>query len=354
MKINHKFFSKLALNLAENNLGKTKLNPSVGCVIVKNNSIISSGNTSKNGRPHAEFNALNKNLNFNNSTMYTSLEPCTHFGLTPPCTKIIKRKKIKKVFYSFEDPDIRTHKKAKKVLNKYKILNKRIEIKNNLYKSYFLNKKFNLPLIDAKIAISKDFFTTNLKNKWITNSKSRRIGHLIRSRYDCIISTSRSINNDNALMNCRINGFDNNKPDLFIVDLKLRLKKSLKLFALANKRKTYIITCSKNNKKIRFLKRNKIRIINIIDLKSKNDFSILFNKIFFLGYGRILVETGITFLSELIKFKFIHNLYLFKSKNVLGKNGLNKVNPSLIRKNKLKKLVKVNLLEDKLYRIRKK
>ena len=93
MKINHNFFSNLALNLAEQNLGKTKTNPSVGCVIVKNNSIISSGITSINGRPHAEFNALNKNLNFKGSKMYVTLEPCTHYGLTPPCTQIIKKKK---------------------------------------------------------------------------------------------------------------------------------------------------------------------------------------------------------------------------------------------------------------------
>ena len=67
MKINHNFFSNLAFNLAEKNLGKTNKNPSVGCVIVKNNSVISSGVTSLNGRPHAEFNALNKNINFKDS-----------------------------------------------------------------------------------------------------------------------------------------------------------------------------------------------------------------------------------------------------------------------------------------------
>ena len=60
-------------------------------MIVKNNSVLSSGVTSINGRPHAEFNALNKNLNFNGSDMYVTLEPCTHYGLTPPCTQIIKK-----------------------------------------------------------------------------------------------------------------------------------------------------------------------------------------------------------------------------------------------------------------------
>ena len=95
-------------------MGKTKSNPSVGCIVVKNNSVISSGITSVSGRPHAEFNALNKNINFNGSKMYVSLEPCTHYGKTPPCTNIIAKKKIKDVYYTFEDPDVRTYKQAKK------------------------------------------------------------------------------------------------------------------------------------------------------------------------------------------------------------------------------------------------
>ena len=92
MKSNHNLFFNLAFKLAEINLGRTKINPSVGCIIVKNDSVISSGLTSANGRPHAEFNALNKNLNFRGSVMYVTLEPCTHYGLTPPCINIIKKK----------------------------------------------------------------------------------------------------------------------------------------------------------------------------------------------------------------------------------------------------------------------
>ena len=103
MKTNHNNFLKLAFNLAKINLGKTGLNPSVGCVVVKNNSVISSGYTSINGRPHAEFNALKYKKNFKNSDLYVTMEPCTHYGLTPPCTNIISRKGIRRVFFSFYD-----------------------------------------------------------------------------------------------------------------------------------------------------------------------------------------------------------------------------------------------------------
>ena len=142
MKINRSFFSNLAFNLAEKNLGKTSTNPSVGCLVVKNNSVISSGSTSINGRPHAEFNALNKNLNFRGSDLYVTLEPCTHYGITPPCVKIIKEKKIKNVYYCYDDPDLRTNKKAKKELKKNNINLKKIStIYKDFYKSYFFNKK---------------------------------------------------------------------------------------------------------------------------------------------------------------------------------------------------------------------
>ena len=93
MRINHNLYLNLAFQLAEKNLGQTKLNPSVGSVVVKNHSVISSGTTSPGGRPHSEFNALNDLKNCSGATLYTTLEPCTHKGKTPPCTNIIVKKK---------------------------------------------------------------------------------------------------------------------------------------------------------------------------------------------------------------------------------------------------------------------
>ena len=93
MTTNHKHYLELAFNIAKKNLGKTKINPSVGTIIVKNGSVISNGVTSVNGRPHAEFNALSNKNDFNGADLYTTLEPCTHYGLTPPCINIIKKKR---------------------------------------------------------------------------------------------------------------------------------------------------------------------------------------------------------------------------------------------------------------------
>ena len=197
MTTNRKFYSNLAFNLAENHLGRTGINPSVGCVVVKNNSVISSGVTDINGRPHAEFIALNKNLNFKDSDMYVTLEPCAHHGSTPPCTNIIKNKKIKNVFYNNKDPDLITRGKAEQIFKTKKINFRLVRgVRDYFYKSYFLNKRKNLPLLDAKLAISKDYYSINKKSKWITNKRSRKVGHLLRSKYDCIVSTSASINKE--------------------------------------------------------------------------------------------------------------------------------------------------------------
>ena len=89
----HKKFLLKAHNIATKNLGNTFPNPSVGCIVEKDGAVISSGCTSLNGRPHAEFNALNKNKKFKNSNIYITLEPCSHYGHTPPCTNMIIKKK---------------------------------------------------------------------------------------------------------------------------------------------------------------------------------------------------------------------------------------------------------------------
>ena len=96
----HSFFMRLALLQAEKMLGNTKENPSVGCVITKNNQIISAGSTSINGRPHAEYNAINfSKTNLKKSELYSTLEPCSHYGKTSPCTSLIAKKKLKEFFF---------------------------------------------------------------------------------------------------------------------------------------------------------------------------------------------------------------------------------------------------------------
>tara|TARA_B100000029_G_C16816828_1_gene682585 strand:- start:54 stop:521 length:468 start_codon:yes stop_codon:yes gene_type:complete len=141
-----KYYTNLANNLALNHSGYTGSNPSVGAVIVKNDEILSFGNTGLSGRPHAEVNALNKLSKYKkkDSTIYISLEPCCHYGKTYPCVNKIIKSNIKRVVYSINDKDNRTSGKAFKILKLKNIKVKKNLLKNNsskIYKSYFYSKK---------------------------------------------------------------------------------------------------------------------------------------------------------------------------------------------------------------------
>ena len=351
----HNIFLRLAFEKAKINLGKTDSNPSVGCILVKNKSVISSACTSAGGRPHAEYNALKFKKKFEKTDLYVTMEPCVHYGITPPCTTLIRRKGIKRVFYAFDDIDERTSKKSKKILT-----NKNIKVKQiqdlryqDFYHNYFFSRKNNTPYIDAKIAISKDYFTIKKKgSKWITNRQSRNRTHLLRSQYDAILSTSKSINQDNSLLNCRLSGFNTNKPDLIIIDLNFEINKKLTLFRNKKKRRILIITSNLDKKKIIFFKKIGVKIIFIKSLKEKRDFMHLFKILNKHGYNKLLVESGLSFLNTLLKDKLIFNLYVFKSSKKLGRMGFNNTTKNLIKKMSLNNKIKVNLNGDKLYKVK--
>tara|TARA_B110000444_G_C18787305_1_gene570591 strand:- start:35 stop:1132 length:1098 start_codon:yes stop_codon:yes gene_type:complete len=356
-KIREIKYTKLAYEQALINLGSTGGNPSVGCVVVKNNSIISSGYTSLNGRPHAENNALQKKINYKGSDVYVTLEPCSHYGKTPPCTEKIINKKIKRVIFSIADIDPRSKEKAEKKLREKKISVKKLILKkfaNNFYKSYFLQFANKLPFIDAKLAISKDFFSINKKQKWITNIKSRRLGNFLRSRYDCLLTTSKTINDDNPLLDCRIEGLEKKTPDVVILDRFFNVKKNSKIFN-KNNRRVYIFTTSFNHSKEIFLKKKGVRVIKLIPKKdTPSDLKNIFNRVKKLGFNRILIECGITFMSQVLQYNMIKNFYLFKSSSSLGSKGLNTSNIFYIKKFNLSKKNKVgvNLNEDILYKVK--
>ena len=170
--------------------------------------------------------------------------------------------------------------------------------------------------------------------------------HLLRNKYDCILSTSKSINKDNSLLNCRIDGLNNYKPDLFIIDLNLRLRKKLSLNSLLKKEKPFLSQVRENSKKSLIYKKLGYRIIFIEKLKDKKDFYLLCKKIYKMSYGRIFIETGLT-LNFLLKNNLIQDLYIFKSDKKLGKIGKNNSTIKYLKKT-YPKLLTINLNGDKL------
>ena len=225
-----KFYMEIALDLAKSRHGLTGPNPSVGCVIVKNDKIISIGQTSFYGRPHAEFNAIKNCIDdLNDSKMYVTLEPCCHQGITPPCTDIIIKSKISKVIYSIADIDNRVRNKSLKVLKsknikvKMGLLDDRI---NNFYSTYFFNRKKKLPYVTGKIAVSKNELIYSQGTKKITDKNSDKITHFLRYKNDSILISGKTLNTDNPKLDCRLKGYEKFSPTRIILDKHvLQIKK---------------------------------------------------------------------------------------------------------------------------------
>ena len=346
---------KLALDQAKKNLGNTRDNPSVGCIITKNNQLVSVGHTSASGRPHAEINAINLyRKNLIDSRLYVTLEPCTHFGKTPPCVNLIIKKKFKEVFYSIKDPDPRTFNKSLNILRKKGIGVKEGILKEEVdffYRSYFKFKKKTLPFVTCKLAISKDFFTINKKRKFITNEYSRGRVHLLRSSHDCIITSSKTINFDDSRLTCRINGLEHCSPARIIFDNKLKIKTTSTIIKEANVHNTIIFYNKNNPKKKKSLKKLKVRLIKIpLDDNLNLDIKMALIHAKKLGFSRIFLECGQKLSTNFLNQNLVDDFKLFISNTNLNNNGdgnLNKFLKTLIKNKKFVK-EKVNLLGEKL------
>ena len=346
--IKDQLYMDLALDLAKVREGHTGTNPSVGCVIVKDDKIISIGQTSFQGRPHAEFSAItNCNQNLNGSKMYITLEPCTHYGVTPPCTNLIIKSKIKEVIYSIKDIDKRVCGKSIKILNLKKIkvktglLKKKVE---QFYISYFYNRKKKLPYVTGKIAISKNNLIYSKGNKRITNSLSDKLTHYLRYKHDSIMISSKTLNKDNPKLNCRLKNFKNFSPRRIILDNKLNLNDKSYLFKTINKDNTIVFYNEANKSKITKFKKDKINLIkSSITNDKKFDFKFIMKKLYSSGCRKILIEGGNDLTNYLLKKKLFNEFYLFKGSKKLSKlveykefNGLKTLKQTYKNKLKLK------------------
>jgi len=220
-----KKFMAYALNLAQKNLGKTAPNPVVGCVIVFDGKIISSGVTQFGGRPHAEKIAIDKISDkkiLAESVIYVTLEPCSHFGQTAPCVDEIIKNKFKKVVIAAQDPDLRVNGNGIKKLREAGIdvvcgvLEKEAR---EINRGFFTAKKLGRPFVTLKLATSLDgkIATKNFDSKWITGEKARNFAHLLRAKNDAILVGNNTFKKDNPRLDCRLPGLEEFSPKIIIL-----------------------------------------------------------------------------------------------------------------------------------------
>ena len=313
-KLDQKFMN-LAISIAKQRIGLTGNNPSVGCVVVKKNEIISFGQTGLGGVPHAESDAIdNSKINVEGSTLYSTLEPCCHYGKTPPCTSKIIKSKIKRVVYGVKDIDSRVMNKSYKIFKKNKIIVKKNILKNkikNMYRSYFHIKKSNIPYISGKIAITNNnLYKTN--KKYITNFHSLNLSHLLRYYNQGILVSSKTVNSDNPKLNCRINGLEKFSPVRIILDKNLNIKKNSNIFNTSKEHKT-IVFYNKKNINFSILKAAGIKLYHCPINNNKMDIMHILKKIKLLGINYLLVEGGKQLTETFLKMNLFNEFFLFKN-----------------------------------------
>ncbi|MFT8229583.1 MAG: bifunctional diaminohydroxyphosphoribosylaminopyrimidine deaminase/5-amino-6-(5-phosphoribosylamino)uracil reductase RibD [Enterobacterales bacterium] len=316
-------------------LGKftTSPNPNVGCVIVNNKTIVGEGYHKFTGQVHAEIYALKMAGNLSKgSTVYVTLEPCTHYGKTAPCVDALINSKISRIVIGMLDPNpnitgtsIDKFKKAGiEVVNNTNLLNLRIN------KGFFKRMKTGLPLITLKMAISLDgrIAMKSGESKWITSLPSRKDLQIIRATSDAILSTSSTVLRDNPSLSVKWsklsyeiqNNYSINtlrQPIKVIIDSKNRVNINHKV--ITNCGRTLLVRLKKDNiiwpKSVeqciipKKLDSNKIKRINLTFLMK-----YLGNK----QINTILVEAGASLASALLKEKLIDELIIYQAPKLLG------------------------------------
>lgn len=237
--LNHELYIKRCLQLGKNGIGITRPNPSVGAVIVCDGKIIGEGFTSKYGESHAEVNAINSVKNqelLKKATMYVTLEPCSHYGKTPPCSDLIVQKGIPNVVIGCIDTNCLVSGKGVKRLKNagcnviIGVLEKECLAHHN---RFFTVQNKNRPYIILKWAETQDGFIAPITKSrqtpsWVSNSYSQQLVHKWRSEEHAILVGTNTVIADNPKLNVR--SYFGNNPIRVVLDKSLRLPESSNVF----------------------------------------------------------------------------------------------------------------------------
>ncbi|APR98125.1 bifunctional diaminohydroxyphosphoribosylaminopyrimidine deaminase/5-amino-6-(5-phosphoribosylamino)uracil reductase RibD [Wolbachia endosymbiont of Folsomia candida] len=352
-------FMSIALKLAEKNLGNVAPNPAVGCIIVKDNVVVGEGYTEIGGRPHAEVVALQNAKGLaSGATMYVTLEPCCHHGVTGPCTSEIIDAGIKRVVIATIDPDERVLGSGIKILQEAGIevtCGIMQEEAEKLNIGFFTTQKLRRPFITCKIASTLDgkIATFAGESKWITSEDTRNWVHELRAKYDAIMIGSNTLVNDDPLLTCRLPGLEDRSPIRLIIDSQDKLKEGHNIAKTASPKpttyhsmsfqcsllssqcsdtgiqipasragmtrgSTWVIT----NKEVK----EKIRNIHYLVVSSNNENKVCLKStmsklVSEIGITRLLVEGGGILITELLKHNLIDRLIICRSGKILGNDA---------------------------------
>ncbi|MBL3654817.1 bifunctional diaminohydroxyphosphoribosylaminopyrimidine deaminase/5-amino-6-(5-phosphoribosylamino)uracil reductase RibD [Fulvivirga sp. 2943] len=284
-----------AFDLAINGIGKVSPNPLVGCVIEHNDTIIGEGWHQYYGGPHAEVNAINNVKNkqlLPESTVYVTLEPCAHFGKTPPCADLLVKHKVKKVVIANIDPNPLVGGKGIEKLENagIEVVTGILEEKGlEINKRFFTGLKHKRPYIILKWAQTQDGFVArkNYDSKWISNEHSRKLVHKWRSEEDAIMIGTNTAQYDNPKLNVR--AWEGRNPVRIVIDKQLRLPETLKLFDHNQYTLCYNL-----------IKNEEAELLTYVKLEENNFIEALLHNLYERDLRSVIVEGGSMLLNTFI------------------------------------------------------
>ncbi len=287
-------FMRLAIQLAKAAKGQASPNPAVGAVVVKNGEIVGIGSHLKAGEPHAEVHALNMaGPKAEGSALFVTLEPCSHYGKTPPCTDLIIRRKIKRVVVAMQDPNPNVSGKGIEMLK-----NAGIEVEvgvceeeakelNHDFYHYMISKT---PFVTLKTAISIDgkIATSTGESKWITSEEARTDVHRYRHVHDAILVGVGTVLKDNPKLTTRLPEGGKN-PIRIILDRRLRTP--LNSFVIKNCDAPTWLVVDKNAAKDRKTHYG-FPHVKLIEMDNPDNLAELLRRLGELGITSLFVEGG--------------------------------------------------------------
>lgn len=302
-----------AIQLAQMVEGQTGLNPPVGAVVVNRGRIVGIGAHLKKGDKHAEVQALDMAKdNAKGGTIYISLEPCTHFGSTPPCVNKIIEAGINRVVYAVKDTTLPSN--GDSILQEAGI---DVEFRHqpdaeNLYKDFFITKRQSVPMVTVKVSCSLDGkqATDTGESKWITNKLVKKDVFKLRHHHDAVLTGSGTLNADNPQYTTRIE--EGKNPIKVILAQNGNIDFNLDIFKNTN---TPIWIYTQNEALVTDIEH--VEIIQLTNCSVENIMKNLYEK----GIGRLLVEAGPTVTSEFLQSNYTNKLIIYYAPKIIGGSG---------------------------------
>jgi diaminohydroxyphosphoribosylaminopyrimidine deaminase/5-amino-6-(5-phosphoribosylamino)uracil reductase len=318
---------KRALRLAKKGMGKVSPNPMVGAIIVKDSKIIAKGYHKKFGGPHAEIEALNelkeKGGKTEDAILYITLEPCCHYGKTPPCIDALLKEKFSKIVICNIDPNPKVNGKGIQILkdHNFSVVACILEDEGReLNQAYFKYIKTKMPFITVKLAQSLDgkIATISGDSKWISSPPSLKFVHQLRREHDCIMVGIKTIIKDNPLLTVR--AVKGRNPLRIILDSKLKIPLDARILNKDLGGETLIVTTKKVAvKKMDNLKNKGIEVLQVeSDNEGKIRLFDLFSSLGKKGISSVLVEGGGEVVYSLLKKNMVDRLILIIAPKIIG------------------------------------